>query len=104
MTDLVITPHETPDGTVVVLEGQADVLTSGTLVEALMAHLPPGTDKLMVDVAGLAYMDSMALRALVMAARVLRNRGGTLTLLQPTRAVLRMLQLTGADTMMFVQA
>ena len=57
-----------------------------------------------MDLAGLAYMDSMALRALVMAARVLRNRGGKLTLLHPREAVLRMLTLTGADTLVTIQA
>jgi len=101
---LVITEVLTPAGIVVVLAGQADVLDSGRLVEALMQRLPMGVTKLIVDVAQLAYMDSMAMRALMMAARVLRNRGGKLTLLQPREAVRRVLQITGADTLMLIQA
>ena len=100
---LTITPTMTPAGTVIVLEGEADVLSSGLLVEALMQQLPPGVVKLIVDVSKLAYMDSMALRAVVMAARVLRNRGGKLILLRPREAVLRILSITGADTLMLVQ-
>jgi len=100
---LTITPTVTPAGTVIVLEGEADVLSSGLLVEALMQQLAPGVVKLIVDVSKLAYMDSMALRAVVMAARVLRNRGGKLILLRPRAALLRMLAITGADTLMLVQ-
>jgi anti-sigma B factor antagonist len=93
----------TPAGTVIVLAGEADVLSSGLLVEALMQQLAPGVVKLIVDVSKLAYMDSMALRAVVMAARVLRNRGGKLILLRPRAALRRMLTITGADTFMLVQ-
>jgi anti-sigma B factor antagonist len=93
----------TPAGTVIVLAGEADVLSSGLLVEALMQQLAPGVVKLIVDVSKLAYMDSMALRAVVMAARVLRNRGGKLILLRPRAALRRMLAITGADTFMLVQ-
>jgi anti-sigma B factor antagonist len=93
----------TPAGTVIVLEGEADVLSSGLLVEALMQQLAPGVVKLIVDVSKLAYMDSMALRAVVMAARVLRNRGGKLILLRPRTALRRMLAITGSDTFLLVQ-
>ena len=103
-TELSITEQDTPAGVIVVLAGEADVLNSGRLVEALMQRLPMGVTKLVVDVARLAYIDSMALRALVMAARVLKQRGGRLTLLQPSSTVQKMLMITGADQYMTVQA
>lgn len=104
MTDLTITPKMTPAGTVVELVGQADVLNSGRLVEALCSQAPLGVTRLLVDCSGLAYIDSMALRSFVVVAKVLRNRDGWLTLIQPREAVLRMLMITGADTYMRVQA
>jgi len=104
MTELTITPKSTPAGTIVHLVGQADVLNSGRLVEALCAQVPLGVTKLLVDCSQLAYIDSMALRAFVVVAKVLRNRDGWLTLIHPRDAVARMLMITGADTYMHVQA
>jgi anti-anti-sigma factor len=101
---LTITTRDTPAGIIVALAGQADVTNSGRLVEALMGQLPAGVTRLIVDIARLSYMDSIALRALVMAARVLKNRGGRLTVIHPQKAVTRLLAVTGADTLMFIQA
>ena len=101
---LTITPRDTPAGLVLELSGEADVLNSGFLVETLLSHLPTGVSRLLVDVAQLAYIDSMALRSFVVAAKVVRNRGGWLTLIQPRDAVRRMLAITGADTYMVLQA
>ena len=101
--ELTITPQSTPAGTVVHLTGQADVLNSGRLVEALCGLVPIGVTKLLIDCSRLAYIDSMALRAFVVVAKVLRNRNGWLTLIHPREAVLRMLTITGADTYMRIQ-
>lgn len=103
MTELTITPKMTPAGTVVHLVGQADVLNSGRLVEALCGFVPLGVTKLLVDCSQLSYIDSMALRAFVVVAKVLRNRDGWLTLVAPREAVSRMLMITGADTYMKIQ-
>lgn len=104
MTELTITPKMTPAGTVVHLAGQADVLNSGRLVEALCGFAPLGVTRLLVDCSLLSYIDSMALRAFIVVAKVLRNRNGWLTLIQPREAVTRMLMITGADTYMHIQA
>lgn len=104
MTELLtITPRLTPAGTVVELAGEADVTCSGRLVEALCSQLPPGAVKLVVDVGQLAYMDSIALRAIVVAAKVLKNRGGQLTVLHPREAVQHMLIMTGVDRLVLIQ-
>jgi len=84
-------------GPVVVLTGQADMRSSGELVEILVSHVPRDTRRLVVDVSGLSFDDPAAVRALVMAAKVLRERGGALLLLQPQPAVATALSLLGAD-------
>jgi anti-anti-sigma factor len=46
---------------------------------------------------GLRYADSASVRALVLAAKTLTQRGGSLTLLNPRQPVARTLTLMGAD-------
>ena len=103
MTTLTSTSALTPDGWCVVLTGQADLTNFDVLREALFEHLPPGATRLTIDAAGLEYLDSMALRSIAMAARVLRRSQGMLTLLNPQETVLKLLRLTGADTYMTIR-
>ena len=103
MTTLSVTVRDTPAGQIIVLDGQADITNFRLLAEGLFGHMPLGRKKLIVDAAKLAYMDSMALRSLAQAARVLKQRGGHLTLLNPQLAVLKLLELVGADTYMVIQ-
>jgi anti-anti-sigma factor len=49
-------------------------------------------------------MDSWALHTILAAARKLRGTGGTLALAAPFAAVRRMLELSGADTLVDVYA
>ncbi len=100
MTTLTSTSTLTPEGWCVALAGQADITNFDVLREALFAHLPPGATALIIDASALEYLDSMALRSVAMAARVLKKHQGVLTVLNPQDAVLKLLKLTGADTYM----
>jgi anti-anti-sigma factor len=57
-----------------------------------------------VDVSGLRFADSMAVRALVLAALTLKDRGGSLVLLCPQEPVARVLALTGAEHVFTIRA
>lgn len=104
-TPLLITALPLPNGVRgLKLSGEADASNFQALAEALFSQLPEGVTRLIVDLAGLSFIDSLALRPLVQAARVLRSRHGGLTVLQPQRAVLQALQVSGASTLMLVQA
>jgi anti-anti-sigma factor len=100
---LSIIPVTTDDGTVIVLEGEADLRSSGLLVNTLARMIPYGTTTLTVDAARLTFCDSAGLAALVAVAASLRRDHGLLTLLHPGEALLRVLEITGADTLMNVQ-
>ena len=90
-------------GPVLTLSGEADLTTAAELSEALTAQLDSGAPRLTVDVSRLWFADSAAIRALVMAGRTLKDRGGGLDLVNPQPAVARALSLLGVDQMIEVR-
>lgn len=83
-------------GPVVILSGEADLTSAGQLSALITAQLSGGTRQLTVDVSGLRFADTASIRTLVLAARTLKERGGSLVLLRPQSAMARMLELLGA--------
>jgi anti-sigma B factor antagonist len=90
-------------GPVVVLSGEADLVSAGRVSDLLTAQLAAGAQDLRVDVSGLSFADSATVRALVLAARTLRERHGSLILIRPQSAVIRVLELMGATQVLVVQ-
>jgi anti-sigma B factor antagonist len=90
-------------GPVIVLAGEADLTCAGQLDALIAGQLAGGTRQLTVDVSGLRFADSASIRTLVLAARTLTERGGSLVLLDPQRSVARVLALLGADQMITVR-
>jgi anti-sigma B factor antagonist len=82
--------------TVVRLVGEADVTTQA-LAEVLGAEAAKRPRLLLVDVSGLAFIDSDALHQIVQTHRKLRADGGRLELAGPSPAVARILQLSALD-------
>jgi stage II sporulation protein AA (anti-sigma F factor antagonist) len=89
-------------GPVIVLSGETDLTTVPDLSAALTAQLANGARHLTVDAAALMFADSASIRALVLAARALKQRGGGLVLVWPQPAVARVLSLLGVDQMITV--
>jgi anti-sigma B factor antagonist len=92
-----------PDGPVVVLSGEADTTTAAALRDMLTAHLAGGARLVTVDASGLSFLDSASLGVLIVVARALHGRHGTLVLASPQPMVARMLEITGADKLLDVQ-
>lgn len=95
--------REAGSTTVVRLAGEADV-TTGALAEVLGAEAAKKPRLLLVDMSGLAFIDSAALHELVKAHRKLRTEGCELALVGPSRAVARVLQLSALDQVLPVYA
>lgn len=76
----------------ITLSGEVDITISAELSELVAGQLTGGTQHLTVDVAGLDFADTAAIRVLLLAARTLRQRGGDLVLLRPQRALARVLE------------
>jgi anti-sigma B factor antagonist len=90
-------------GPVITLSGEVDITTAAELSELITGQLADETQQLTVDVAGLDFADTAAIRVLLVAARRLRQRGGDLVLLRPQRALARVLEILGADEVFTIQ-
>jgi stage II sporulation protein AA (anti-sigma F factor antagonist) len=90
-------------GPVIVLAGEADLMSAEQLSELLAAQVSSGAQQLLVDASELRFADSASVRALVLAARTLRERGGSLVLIRPQPAVARVLELLGVTDLLAVQ-
>jgi anti-sigma B factor antagonist len=90
-------------GPVVVLSGEADLMSAGQLTELLTEQLAGGALHLTIDLSGLIFADSASVRALVLAGRTLRERGGSLVLIRPQPPVARVLELMGVTELLSVQ-
>jgi anti-sigma B factor antagonist len=84
-------------GPVITLSGEVDITNAAELNELITGQLAEATQQLTIDVAGLDFADTAAIRVLLIAARRLRQRGGSLVLLYPQRALARVLEFLGAD-------
>ena len=85
------------------LVGEADV-TTRVLTEVLDAEAAKKPRLLLVDVSGLAFIDSAALHQIVRAHRRLRADGCVLALVSPSPGVARVLQLSALDQVIPVHA
>ena len=81
--------------TVLRLAGELDLATADLLRERVRALLGHGSslDKLVLDLAGLEFLDVTGLGALLETRRKLAATGATLTLRRPRPMVVRMLTL-----------
>jgi anti-sigma B factor antagonist len=89
-----------PNEVVVALEGEMDMANADALGRALTAVVEARPSKVTVDLADLSFLDSSGIRCLVIAAQQASAVGSELVVRQPSRAVLRVLQLTGTDTLL----
>lgn len=86
-----IEEQKTDAACVVSLNGRLDALAAPALEERLAAIVERGETRVVLDCAGMAYVSSAGLRALLIGARSLQQKGGTLAIaaLQPDcRAVM----------------
>ena len=85
-----------PLGVVLILGGDLDLATVPLLQEHLDRAMRSGA-VVVIDLAGLGFIDSSGLEVLVRADRQLRASGGQLVLLGGSRAVYRVFELAGVD-------
>ena len=96
MTDQPATSAERHGGTLTVaLHGEVDVLNVDEVRQALKEAVGAAPERIVVDLADLSFIDSTGLGALVFGFQRARDRGITLSLARPTRAVRQVLVLSG---------
>jgi stage II sporulation protein AA (anti-sigma F factor antagonist) len=77
------------------LVGEVDPHTAPRVEGEIRAGLlSPSVEQLLIDLAGVTFMDSSGLRVLISAHRSMRERGGRLVLRSPSPTVSRLLEIT----------
>ncbi|MFL5909316.1 MAG: STAS domain-containing protein [Gaiellaceae bacterium] len=89
----------TRDGgtTTVALSGELDLSSSHSLARDLLAVEQHEPGRLVVDLAGLTFIDARGMRVLLEAGRRVERRGGRLVLSEPRSDVRRVMELVGLD-------
>lgn len=80
---------------VVNVQGEVDVYTAPRLREELHRSLDQGSNKLVVNLADVAYMDSSGLGVLIGALKRAREEKGDLLVAAPNARISRILEVTG---------
>jgi anti-sigma B factor antagonist len=101
MLEASVTTEES--GPVIVLTGEADMTCAEQLSELLTGQLAGGIRHLTIDVSGLRFADSASIQMLVLTAKTLKERDGSLVLLHPQRPVAKVLALLGAEQMITIR-
>ncbi|MEW2145956.1 STAS domain-containing protein [Micromonospora vinacea] len=83
--------------TVLEARGELDMATSPQLREGLQRLVDAGDRQVVVDLAGVGFMDSSGLGALVMMFKALRDVGGRLSLAAAQPAVRNVLTITSVN-------
>ncbi|MBM0202532.1 STAS domain-containing protein [Micromonospora sp. NPDC051227] len=95
--DLLLSVRPGRSCTVLEVRGELDMATSPQLREGLQRLVDAGDRQVVVDLAGVGFMDSSALGALVLMFKAFRDVGGRLCLAAVQPAVRSVLTITSVD-------
>jgi anti-sigma B factor antagonist len=91
------------DAFVVSVSGELDLATVGLLERELDSVIGRGARRVIVDLSGVTFMDSVSLGALVRDAKRLRARGGECVVVADDPRILRVFEITGLDRMFGIE-
>lgn len=96
----------TGDVLIVALTGELDLATAPSLRERLtgLVQSDPPPCRLVLDVAGLHFLDASGISALLTTQRVMAARGGEVVLRSPTRLVRRVIKVLDLDRVLPVES
>lgn len=94
-TDLDIVVVHQPEETVLALTGELDLATAPKLSETVTAELRDSPGRIVVDLAGLTFCDSLGLGTLIVLSRTAQNQNTFLQLRNPRPFFTQMLDITG---------
>lgn len=85
------------DAVVVAVEGELDLFTAPFLRDEVRDAIKQDSNRLVLDLGGLSFMDSSGLSVLIEAWRLATGEGGGVSLAAPQPPVARILRTTGLD-------
>ena len=84
--------------------GRLDADTTAQFGDALNGCIEQGNHKIILDLAGVDYISSVGLRALMVGAKKVAPLGGKIVICAPHPRVLKLLELAGFTTILPVAA
>ena len=99
MARLTMTTSAQPGRMVVALAGECDLTGRDELTAALLAAVAQA-DVVVVDLAGLTFLDSSGVHGLITAHHAARNAGGHVYVVNAAGPVARLLDLTGVGDLL----
>ena len=88
----------TVDGASIIdLQGEVDVYTAPELKQQIIDLLDSGSQRVIVNLQSVDYLDSTALGVLIGGLKRLRERNGSLDLICPNPRIKRIFEITGLD-------
>lgn len=94
---------QTGDATVIYVRGEIDIATCERLRDAIEPHLGP-RQSIILDLAGVEFIDSSGLHVLEQARGTLTADGGSLVLRNPSKAAHRLLTVTQTEELLEADA
>jgi anti-sigma B factor antagonist len=82
---------------VVAVSGEVDVYSAPSLKESITDLLTSGASTVVVDLSGVAFLDSTGLGALVEARAATSDAGGSLPLVCSQERIIKLFTITGLD-------
>jgi anti-anti-sigma factor len=86
------------------MSGRLDADTTERFGEALNGFIEQGSHKIVLDFAGIEYVSSVGLRALMVGAKRVAPHGGKIVICAPHPRVLKLLELAGFTSILAVTA
>jgi anti-sigma B factor antagonist len=81
----------------VTLDGEVDVYTAPRLKDELVSLIQNGCTHVVVDLEGVAFIDSSGLGVLVSALRRAREKDGSVRIVCTRESILKIFRITGLD-------
>ena len=92
--------HISDNEVTVMILGEVDISSEPALGEALEKVVAMLPTRIVVDLAGVSYLDSSGVRCLLNAAKRVAGAGGELVVCRPVGIVLRVLEICGVDDLL----
>ncbi len=102
--DLTLSTRTEREHTVLAVSGEVDVYTAPALRDRIADLLDGGQHRLVIDLAGVEFLDSTGLGVLVAGLNRAREVGGSLSLVCPQERVLKLFRITGLDEVFTVHS
>jgi len=99
-----IEADKTADETIITVEGDIDLYSSPELRKVVLKAVPKAAIGVGIHLGGITYMDSSGVATLVEGLRSAKEHGKAFTLIAPSTAVVKVLELARLDSIFEVRS